>query len=105
MHNNSNDINRFIRDAFFSILVGIAALIPFEILCGYEDNEYSQKRNYIETHSDEIKILLMGNSLFSESFNPLVIRDDSIFCLAISGRVLYYDVQLLEKYINTLPNL
>ena len=58
----------------------------------------------MESHSSEIKTLLLGHSLFEESFNSNVLGD-STFNLAICGRVSYYDVKLLERYIDRMPNL
>ena len=59
---------------------------------------------YMETKSDGIKTLLLGNSLIENSINPQILGD-SVFDLAISGRWIYYDVKLLERYIPKMTNL
>lgn len=68
------------------------------------DNTFSFKYSYMETRSSEIKTLLLGHSLFEESFNSNVFGD-STFNLAICGRVSFYDVKLLENYIDRMLNL
>lgn len=96
----------FLHDTLFVFFIGIAIILGLEIMTRIipSNNTYAYKYNYMETNSLKIKILLLGHSLFEESFNSNILGD-STFCLAISGRVSYYDVKLLERYIEQMPNL
>lgn len=67
-------------------------------------NEYSYKYDYINARSDEISILLIGNSYFENSVNPNIIGD-SCFDLASSGRWIGYDHQLIERFVPKMQNL
>ena len=79
-------------------------MVPFEVACGKGENEYSKKYRYVTERSDEIKILLLGNSLMSHAFNTDVLGD-SAFTLAVSARVLVYDRLLAERLIPTMDHL
>ena len=68
------------------------------------NNAYLSKYKYMEENSSNIKTLLLGNSLMENSINPHLLGD-SIFDLAISARWIYYDQELLERYIVKMPNL
>lgn len=96
----------FLRDTLFVSLIGIVVIMGLETTIRLipSDNTFSFKYNYMETCSSEIKTLLLGHSLFEESFNSNVLGD-STFNLAIRGRVSFYDVQLLERYIDRMLNL
>ena len=96
----------FIHDTLYIFLICIGLILPIEIATRLIqlNNIYSTKYFYMETRSSEIKTLLLGSSLFEFSFNSNIIGD-STFNLAMCGRVSFYDAQLLEKYIDKMPNL
>lgn len=94
---------------FLSLLLvgGIVFLIVaicIELYQAKVVNNYTIKYNYMEQKSCGIKTLLLGNSLMENSINPHLMGD-SIFDLAISGRWIYYDVKLLERYSSRMTNL
>lgn len=99
-------MKKFLQDTIFTFSICIITVLGLEIEIRMVnvDNIYSFKHNYMESHSSKIKTLLLGHSLFEESFNSNVIGD-STFNLAICGRVSFYDVKLLERYINRMDNL
>lgn len=99
-------MKRFCRDIAITLAFGIIVALGLEVQTrlSYLDNTYSFKYRYMETNASKIKTLLLGHSLFEESFNSNVIGD-STFNLAICGRVSFYDVKLLEKYLDSMVNL
>lgn len=97
-------MKRFVHDILTTLLFALPLLVAIEYLTGKAPNMYSMKRDYMDEHGDKVKTLLMGSSLFENSFNPYVLGD-SVFDFAQSGRPLYYDSVLLERYIHRLPNL
>lgn len=87
------------------LVVLLLLCLPFEIyLSRTVYDSYSYKEHYMQKHKNEIKTLLLGNSYFENSLNPHYLGD-SVFDLAISGRWMYYDYLLAEKYIPTMSNL
>lgn len=67
-------------------------------------NNYTAKRDYMDSHAQDIKLLLLGNSHMENSFN-VHLMGDSAYCLAQSGRAVYYDAYLLERYLPSMVNL
>ena len=67
-------------------------------------NEYSFKQDYMEHHSDNIKVLILGHSQVEQGLIPSLMGD-SVFNLAIEGRPSYYDAVLAQRYIPKMKNL
>lgn len=67
-------------------------------------NRYSYKYNYMESQKERIKIMILGNSYMENAFNPKMLGEGT-FELAMSGRWIYYDFKLLEKYIFGMDHL
>jgi hypothetical protein len=97
-------MQRFLRDTCFIGLFLIVIIVAAEIIIPPPENNYSIKRDYIFEHHDEIKTLVIGNSLAEASFNSHILGD-SVYCFAISGRALYYDMKLMEQYLQNMHNL
>lgn len=91
-----------------ALAIGCFSLLVFSGIIEYcqlrVGNNYSYKYWYMEEHRDKIRTLLLGNSTIENSINPQLIGD-STFNLASSYRWIYYDFQLLDKYISDMPNL
>lgn len=58
----------------------------------------------MERHCDEIKTLFMGHSQIEQGLDPSVIGD-STYNLAIAGRVIYFDYELLRRYVPRMHSL
>lgn len=90
------------------LLFGCACFLSIALFIEFRQtkvlNSYTYKYDFMENHSTEIRTLLLGNSLMHNSINPHLMGD-SVFDLAISGRWVYYDLKLLEKYITEMCNL
>lgn len=97
-------MKHFWRDIVFTFILAVAMIAVLEMAIVRTTNEYSYKDWYMTENADKIKILLLGNSLFVNSFDPHVF-EDSVFDGASDGRDLYYDVQILKKYTPYMSNL
>ena len=67
-------------------------------------NRYSYKYDYVEQHSKDIKVLLLGNCHIEDALNPKILGD-SVFNTAISGREIIYDEELAKHFIPKMQNL
>lgn len=97
-------MKKFLLFLVIGCLVFISVALAIELYQAKVVNRYTYKRMYMEKKPDEIKTLLLGNSLIENSINPQNLGD-SVFDLAISGRWIYYDVKLLERYFPKMTNL
>lgn len=66
-------------------------------------NYFSEKKQFIESQLTTIEVLTMGSSQ-GNSINPQFI-DKKTFNLSNDSRDLYYDMRLIEKYIERMPKL
>ncbi len=97
-------MKQFIKDVVFVSIFITIPIVVGEILFSYRNNEYRYKSNYMQYHSDKISILLLGNSLFANSFDPHIFGDSAFNC-ATAARTSYYDVRILQKYAPQMKNL
>lgn len=99
-------MKNFIRDTLVTLAIGLVLAWVLSLAKpNYEKlNNFTYKRYFIEHNADSIKILLLGNSLFENGINPHVLGD-SVFDLAISARITYYDVVLAQRYFPSMKNL
>lgn len=88
--------------AFSCVLLLACAGIEFGLL--KISNEYAFKRDYIERHGDDIKVLALGHSHISNGFNAGEVGD-RVFNIATSGRLLYYDAEIVRRYVPHLNNI
>lgn len=94
----------FIKDYFFVLVTVFAMVVPLYYAIVPKENEYTQKYEYLTNNHDGIKILLLGHSHFYNSINPNVLGD-SVFNAALSGRVIYYDIEIAKKFFPLMNNL
>jgi hypothetical protein len=64
---------------------------------------YSQKKEFLESQLSEIEVLSIGSS-HGNSINPQFLSRNG-FNLFNDAEDIYYDVQLIEKYLDRMPNL
>ncbi len=98
-------MKRFLRDTAitFGVFVAICVFAEFCIFPNY-NTWYAAKYEYVDTHRDSIRILLMGNSYAEWGINPERVGEGT-FDLAVSARWIYYDMQLLEDFVPRMPKL
>jgi len=85
-------------------------LLPFlflypllEIKLSQIPNYYIQKKEYLESQLSKIEILSTGSS-HGNSINPQFLSRKG-FNLFNDAEDIYYDVRLVEKYLDKMPNL
>ena len=86
---------------------GVLMLLMFTIIevgLLYRPNVYSYKRQYVENHLNDIRVLLLGSSHVEEGVNPALLGEGA-FNMAISARLNEYDAAIAEKYVPQMPNL
>lgn len=98
-------MKEFVKHVGLGFLFALLVILTLEVYQSkVNNNEYLSKYKYMEDNSANIKTLILGNSLMENSINPHLLGD-SVFDLAISARWIYYDKELLERYIVKSPNL
>lgn len=95
---------KFIKYVWLFSIPNILILVMIECYIKICPNEYSYKKEWMDKHASEVKILILGSSYADWEFNPEWIGD-SCFNLAIPTRTVKYDCFLLEKYIDRMPDL
>lgn len=97
-------MRKFLCDLFLTTTVSSLLFVVLEIAICKTPTELSYKHWYMTEKAEKIEILILGNSLASNSFNPHVFGNN-VFNAATSGRRQYYDVKILKKYALQMTNL
>lgn len=98
----------FLRDTLLTlvpagVLLGVAiAVLPAYAVKG-ADNEYCDKKAYMDTHQEEVSVLVTGHSQPECGIDPSVL--DSCYNLSMLARISHYDAALLERYVPQMPRL
>ena len=87
---------------FTIFLVLMSAVIEIGLL--FRPNIYSYKRQYMEDHLNDIRVLLLGSSHIEEAVKPELVGEGT-FNLAISARLKEYDAALAEMYVPRMDSL
>lgn len=97
-------MKKFLSLLLVGCIVFLVVAVCIELYQAKVVNSMTIKYNYMEQKSCGIKTLLLGNSYMENSINPHLMGD-SVFDLAVSGRWIYYDFKLLERYSSRMTNL
>jgi len=95
---------------FILIYLGVMLvfIISLELALLTQENEYSYKRHFIENHLDDIKVLMLGSSLFQTSIDPVAIGD-SVFNSSLGGIKDIHknsaSYQMAFRYVPKMKNL
>jgi hypothetical protein len=87
----------FIKRFLLFIAPIVVMLLTAEFFLRRIPNDYSFKKNYLETNSKEIEVLILGNSHSYFDINPALIKSNA-FNAAHNSQSLDYDLKLFEKY-------
>lgn len=94
----------------FLIYIGVFSLSLILLAGGIEymlrqvPNSFSYKKLLLEKKRNEIKTLILGNSVVNYGINPTFLCD-STYNFALSGQWFHFNQLMLERYINKMPNL
>jgi hypothetical protein len=97
-------MNKFIQKALLFCAPVLVFMLIMELLLRNIPNDYSYKKNYLDQHSNEIEILLLGSSHAYRAINPEFIHSNS-FNAAHIAQSIDYDIQILKKYANQTNKL
>lgn len=101
-------MKKFIKKVGIYSFVILIGLLCVELSLYTQENRYSYKKQYIENHLNDIKVLTLGASLFEVSVDPSMIGD-SVFNGSVSGIGDLYSnsatYQIIFRYIPQMPNL
>ena len=92
-----------VKITIFSILVFLL-FATIEVTLLFIPNTYSYKRDYLEKHINDIRILLMGSSYIEEGVNPVYVGENC-FNIAIAGRNIVFDAEIAKKYFHQMNRL
>lgn len=97
-------MKRFSMVVLITALLSCIIVVALEIAIYRTPNQLKYKDWYMTENADGIKVLLLGNSLFANSFDPHELGD-SVFDGATDARSLYYDKMILKKYAPRMGSL
>ncbi len=98
-------MNKSFRLILWTCVLFLSLWMFAEWFEGHRDSYYTHK--YSQVYGNPaITTLFMGSSYLENCMNPHLLQDnDSIYDFAISGRWIYWDVQLAERIFPTMSNL
>lgn len=101
-------MRNFFRDillTFLPVVTLFMAALPVlpSFAAKVADNEFVDKRDYMNEHINDISLLIVGNSQSEVGIDPSVF--DSCYNLSMLARVSHYDAELLERYVPEMEKL
>lgn len=97
-------VNKFIKTSLIFLLPILLFLIGFELLLRRIPNDYTLKRNYMDEHSKNIEVLVLGSSHSYYGINPSYFSQHA-FNAAYISQSLDLDLAILKRYENKWDNL
>ncbi|MCF6129892.1 DUF1574 domain-containing protein [Flavobacterium sp. AS60] len=97
-------MKKFLIKLFIFLSPFILVSIFFEIYLRTVNTHYKEKINGLYKNKDKVEVLILGNSHANYGINPAYISMES-YNMAMVNQPLLHDYLILEKVINSLPNL
>ncbi|MFV0470279.1 MAG: hypothetical protein ACK5MK_15325 [Dysgonomonas sp.] len=97
-------MNKFLSKTILFLLPVIVIIIGMETLLRYVPNDYSLKKEYLDSNARHIKILILGNSHAEFGIDPDCFSRQAYNAGNVS-QTLDIDYLILEKYKNQLDSL
>lgn len=97
-------MKKFIVKAFIFLTPLIAIFLYIEIKLRTVPNSYEIKKKFIETNYSKIETVVLGSSQSLYGINPNYFSSTTVN-LGNSSQSHYFDVALLQKYLDKLSNL
>lgn len=97
-------MKKFLTESFFFVCILLSIILFIENSLAAIPNSYLLKRRCVEENIQSLKILVFGSSEAFYDINPSVFGTTSCN-LANSNQDIYFDNQLLAKYIDAAPQL
>jgi hypothetical protein len=100
----NNGLKKFIVKSFIFILPLGLILLFVEYRLSQVPNSYNVKKRLLEAHASEIQAVITGSSHAYVGIDPKALGCRA-FNLANTSQTIYYDSQLLAKYLDRLTSL
>ena len=97
-------MKKFILKTIFFLLPILVLAVIMEVALRAIPNDYKQKRSYMDSHLDEIEVLVLGSSHSLYGINPKYFSQKT-YNMAYVSQSLDLDYKILEKYYNRFKNL
>ena len=97
-------MKKFILKTIFFLLPILVLAVIMEVALRAIPNDYKQKRSYMDSHLDEIEVLVLGSSHSLYGINPKYFSQKT-YNMAYVSQSLDLDYKILEKYGNEFKNL
>jgi hypothetical protein len=97
-------MKKFILYIFLYLLPILVSAILLEIFLRQIPNDYSYKKNYLDTHAGKIETLVLGSSHTYYGIDPVYFSENT-FNEAHISQSLDYDYAILQRYDEKLVNL
>lgn len=98
-------MKKFITCSTIYVLPVLAAAILLEMLLRQIPNDYSYKKNYLDTHACNIGTLIFGSSHSYYGIDPVYFSTNDVFNAAHISQSLDYDYEILKQYDEKLNHL
>lgn len=97
-------MSKFIKQLLLFLCPVLIGMISLEVLLRKIPNDYSYKCTYLDSGSNNIEVLFLGNSHIYYGINPEYMHYNSFNASHIS-QSLNYDLFILDKYRNSWKKL
>lgn len=97
-------MKKFLTESFFFITILLSIILFIENSLAAIPNSYTLKRKCVEENASSLQVIVFGSSEAFYDIDPSVFDVPSCN-LANSNQDIYFDSQLLAKYINYTPQL
>ena len=94
----------FLHKILLFLLITVFLFALYEYSLSYVPNTYTVKKKLIEQKKDSIKMVVVGTSYAFGGIIPSKMTNFTVN-IANDSQSIYYDIELLKKYIKLLPNL
>ncbi len=94
----------FLKQTLLFLSPLMVLMLIAEILLQNIPNDYKYKKSYLDAHSGELKVLVLGNSHAYFGINP-EFSSENMFNAAYISQSLNYDYELLKKYRDRFDSL
>jgi len=95
---------RLILKTLLFLLPIIILAVSMEYLLQHIPNDYIYKKNYLDKHSQNVEILILGNSHDYYGINPVYFSQNAFNASHVS-QSLTFDLKIFNKYKDKLNNL
>ncbi|MCH6201725.1 hypothetical protein MMU07_19245 [Aquiflexum sp. LQ15W] len=97
-------MKKFIKLALIFLMPLFVTAALLEMALRQIPNSYVYKKNYLDTHAEELETLILGSSHAYYNLDPIYWKEKA-FNAANPAQSLQYDLKILDRYIEKMPSL